>query len=159
MPAGTSPIWASIETQGSTNGPATIHLLNPPASGKRLWLRKLKVWISAGQIVKVRRTSSPINLSGAGATITDDTPVHMDQRDVTSIVGEFRGTTFPNNGDTFTAQQSQWVFNMENPSLGLLVLTSLDFSESIEAGSAVEIASNAFGSGVTLRAHAVWDEE
>lgn len=159
MPAGTSPIWASIETQGSLNGPATVHLLNPIGSGKRLWLRKLKVWISAGQIVKVRRTASPIDLFGAGATITNDTPVRMDQRDVTAVAAEFLGTTFPDNGDTFTIAQSQWVFNMENSSEGLNVLKSVDFSESVEAGSAVEITSNAFGAGVTLRVHAIWDEE
>jgi hypothetical protein len=158
MPQGTSPIWSQVETPGSLNGPSMIHLLNPIGSGKVIKLRHLRVYLSVGLICKVRRTSSPVDLAGAGATLANDLPLHMDERDVTSIVGELRGTNFP-NGQTFSIAESQWVFTMENGSLGQIVFDSLDFSETINAGSAVEIVSASNGAGQVMRAFAIWDEE
>lgn len=158
MPAGTSPIWASVQTPGSLNGPATIHLLNPTGSGKRLWVRKLRVHITSPNTIKVRRTTSPIDLGGAGATTVDAAPIRMDERDATAVAAEFRGTTFTASGATFTLAESQWVGAQDNQSTGMLVLAPGDFSWSIEEDSAIEIASNANGAGITLRVHAVWDE-
>lgn len=156
-----SPIHGSVETNGSLNGPATIHLLNPVGSLRLVRLRKLQLWCSTGQVIKVRRTSSPIDLAGAGSVLTDDTPVRLDERDATSILAEFRGTTFTAGGATFTRAQSQWQFPITDQQGNgrFYYLTEEDFPQSIREGSAVEIAVDANGAGTILRAHAVWDED
>lgn len=157
----TSPIAASIETPGSLNGPAFIHLLNVVGSGRLVRLRKLQLWCSNTQVVKVRRTSSPIDLAGAGGTLKDDTPVRIDERDTRSITAEFRGTTFTVGGASFGRDLSQWQFPIQDQSGNgrFYYLEETDFPETIKEGSAVEISLDANGAGSILRAHAVWDEE
>lgn len=156
-----SPVHASIETPGSTNGPASIHLFNPVASVKLLRLRKLQVHCSTGQVIKIRRTTAPVDFAGGGAAIISDTPVHLDERDVAAVVGVFEGTNFPVGGATFTRAQAQWQFPITDQQGNgrFYYLEETDFPQSISPGSAVEIAVDAFGSGIILRAHAVWDEE
>lgn len=157
-----SPIMGSIETPGSLNGPATIHLLNPAsATGRLIRLRKLQLHCSTGNVIKIRRTNSPIDLAGAGSTLVDDVPVHVDERDSATIIGEFRGTNFTAGGATFTRANAQWQFPFVDPMDGRarVYMEEVEFPQTILPGSAVEIAVDANGAGVVLRAHAIWDED
>lgn len=155
-----SPIIWNVETPGSLNGPATIHIKNVIGSGRLLKLRKLFVFASSGQIIKVRRTSSPIDLVGAGSTIVTAVQSRMDERDLTTIKAEVIGTNFPSGGATFVRAAAQWQVPMlNNAEFARVREPDSEFPWYIKEGSAVEIAVDANGAGIILRAHGEHDEE
>lgn len=155
----TSPIMAMIETPGSVNGPATIHLLNVIGSGRLLRLRRSRAHISTGNTIKMRRTSSPIDLNGAGSTLVDDVPIRCDERNPATITGELRGTNFTVGGGTFTRANAQWNFPYVDGNGFQEPINETDFPITIKEGSAVEWAADINGAGIILRVHAVWDED
>lgn len=155
----TSPIVSMVETGGSLNGPATIHLLNVSGSGRLVRLRRARAHISTGNVIKMRRTSSPIDLAGAGGVLTNGTSIRCDERNPATITAEFRGTTFTVGGATFARSAAQWNFPYVDGNGIQEPLDETDFPITIKEGSAVEWAADVNGAGVILRVHAVWDED
>lgn len=154
--SGLSPFISEVETTGSAGTPPFIHLSNPGGSGKTLVVRKLRIWCTTTQVVKIRRTASPVSVSG----ITADTPARMIEATGGSPVGVLEGATGLGASPPFTRAEAQWQFpildaNVEH--IGL-VIASTDFPLYIVAGSALEIALDANSASNVVRAHAIWDE-
>lgn len=159
MSAPSSPIWSEVETPGSINGPAFVHLACL-AGRPRILVRKVRIWASlgAGNIVKVRRTTTPIDLNGAGSTIVTPVVQRMDERNTAAALAEFLGTNFTVGGATFTRAQSQWQFPVDTEDDVSITFATDDFSAVILPGSAMEFSLDANGAGNIMRVHAVWDE-
>lgn len=157
LDVGNDPFTSQVETTGDASHPPFIHLSNPGGSGKNLVVRKLKVWGTSGQTIKIRRTSSPL---ATGGSVTSDTPVRMQEATGGSPVGVLEGCT-AHGGTIFTRAESQWQFPVLSENLGYIgdVLESTDFPLWISPGSALEIALDANSGTNVVRAHAIWDEE
>lgn len=155
-----SPVLWEVETPGSLNGPAFIQISNPVGSGRLLKLRKLFVFISTGNIVKVRRTNAPINIVGAGSTIVTAVQLRMDERDLTTIKAIVAGSNFTVGGASFLRAAAQWQVVLTNPvEFARVREPDSEFPIYIKEGSAVEISADANGAGIILRAHGEHDEE
>jgi hypothetical protein len=156
LDVGTDPFVAQVETVGDASHPPFAHLSNPGGSGKFLVVRKLKVWATAAQVIKIRRTSTPL---ATGGSVTSDTPVRMNEVTGGSPVGVLEACT-AHGGTIFTRAESQWQFPILNENAGALsdVLKSTDFPIWVVPGSALEFALDANSATNVIRVHVIWDE-
>lgn len=148
-----SPIVGSVIQTGSAAGPPLGALLNPTGSGKLLVLRKLKIEATANEVIKVRRTGSPVT---PFQNILLALSAHLDERDTDSIVGVLR--CGQHNAVAFGNADSQWVTTALNGEQRRLVKTYGEFPWTIAEGSALEVTLVTAGVGISLNLHAEWDE-
>ena len=154
-----SPIIGFVHASGSGAAPAYLQLLNPGGSGKNLLIYELSVGFvihATAATIYGRRTSSPVSLT----TPVEGNPIHLDEQDVTSIIGKIygkdgAGSILTDSGGNFAANG---IIEGSTGWKPYPIRTPLAQPILVKPGSAVEFSADSNSASTKIRLYAVWDE-
>lgn len=163
MTAPISSCWATARSNGSVNDGPFIQFFNPGPTYARV--TGLYVVTDTTSFTSVRRTSEPINVNGAGATVVVGVPKRMNRGSIEPIYATLKATNITSNANDFATAtdpgNSFWRDKGRAITQGIpytAVVGPFTAPIIVKPNSAIEISAAQQGAGINIGALVMWDE-